>query len=266
MDLFPKFNCNYFYQNFISVIILSFWHHTVGLLCERDGQVSKFFFFLWNQLDLIFFSTPIALWCISLWSVILVVIYRVLTPGYFCVLCVAIVIHNMKAIFGVVKLWYDVSICCGDVQLPLILHGNKSVVHCLHLATPSSSITIFDDRYIQRIQVSLDRMSGNSRSSFVNEIKGSCSHHRWTCSVVWGGSTEKGEAAPLAVVTPSLPLHLPSLSHSLSLSSLFHLPSCSLCFCVSLSLTPTFPCLGTGAVGELAAMSSVGESPLWVKQ
>lgn len=78
----------------------------------------------------------------------------------------------------------------------------------------------------------------------------------------------KGDTVPLAVITPS-PTVPPSLSLPLSpppsSSPLFRSPSHSSCICcASLRLTPTFPRSGTGTVGELAAMSSVRESPLWV--
>ncbi|MEQ2189664.1 hypothetical protein GOODEAATRI_027623 [Goodea atripinnis] len=52
-------------------------------------------------------------------------------------------------------------------------------------------------------------------SSWVNEMKGSRSRHGLACFMVWreaevgwggGGKAEKGEIAPLAVITP-LPLH-----------------------------------------------------------
>lgn len=129
-----------------------------------------------------FFSPSVVLY--------LVMIYRASVPGNSCVPAVVIVIHNTKWAFGVVKLWCDVSIFRGDVRLPLILHSNKSVVHCLHF---SPFITIFDGRHVQRIQVSPDQTSSSSsRSRFVNEIKGVTVVTDGLVSWFWGVAQRKG--------------------------------------------------------------------------
>lgn len=85
---------------------------------------------------------------------------------YLCVVAVMIVIRIMKKIFGVIMQRCDDSFYCGDVQWPLILHSNKTVIHCFpyHIQWQ-----VYID--IQSIQIAFSCMSSNGTSSWGNEMK-----------------------------------------------------------------------------------------------
>lgn len=177
------------------------------MLYDHDRHVGKFFVVIRMIINALFVI-------VVLWDVILVCMLDCYISGF-----VLYALLNIKTLFGVVTPVYGSSFYCGDATDDA--QQKRSSTFC----TCPLSITIFDDRYIHRIQMPSGCVSESSTSSWANEIKREAVVMDRLVS--WfGGNTEKRETAPLAVITPSSPLTVPlplsfSLSHPLSLSISF---------------------------------------------